>query len=169
MTFKISRHFGENHKKAIDEAWYKRAISQHNAKGFIYSVPYYARSLEKKHMNVTASVGVFPSNETHVTPGGVVGFQLSNEKMHNRLLNITNSTGLNCEGEWKCFVIDDNGYIVLSSDFTTVGLLFEKIEADVMRAAVEGSIFKQHSIFDTQAHCSEHVSNGSSLLFSVGS
>lgn len=66
-------------------------------------------------------------------------------------------------------MIDDNGYIVLSSDFYTVGLLFEKIEPDVMRAAVEGNIFRQHYIYDTQAHCPEHVSNGSSLLFSVGS
>lgn len=53
----------------------------------------------------------------------------------------------------KCFVIDNNGYIVLSKEEEDIGVFFGEIEGSVMHKLMEQKVFKNMSIYDFQAMC----------------
>lgn len=57
------KEFGDFHSMAIEEAWYKSAILQHqiDKQSFVYSVPHYGEDeQEGSEIKVTASMAIFP-------------------------------------------------------------------------------------------------------------
>lgn len=69
----------------------------------------------------------------------------------------------------KCFVIDNNGYIVLSKEPNDIGVFFGEIEGSVMYKLMEQKVFRNMTIYDFQAMCKiddedETTSSGNVLL-----
>lgn len=83
--------FGDFHSTAINEAWYKSAILQHqiDKQSFVYSVPHYDDEKEDNEIKVTASMAIFPRDGGLEAPSCVVGFQFSHELMYERFMEIT--------------------------------------------------------------------------------
>lgn len=65
-----------------------------------------------------------------------------------------------------CYVIDNNGYVVISQNLNDTGRFFGKVKGAVMQAMVEESIFHKIVLYDWQALCSTktEVSSEASLL-----
>lgn len=64
-----------------------------------------------------------------------------------------------------CFVIDNNGYIVISENLNDTGRFFGKVNGGVMEAMVVNGTFERIVVYDWQALCSEteEVSNDAHL------
>lgn len=86
------KEFGDYHKRAIDEPWYKAAILQHHeepVESFVYAVRHAGDAEEDTDLKVTASHAIFPRDGGTEAPACVVGFQFSHNKMYDRFRNIT--------------------------------------------------------------------------------
>ncbi|XP_058819559.1 voltage-dependent calcium channel subunit alpha-2/delta-3 isoform X2 [Topomyia yanbarensis] len=153
--------FGDYHKKATDETWYKSAILQHkiDPKSFVYSVPHATDDPEGVELKVTASMGIFPRDGGLEAPGCVTGFQFSHELMYERFMEITSKTTCEgcietCNSETRdCYVIDNNGYVILSESSNDTGRFFGEIEGAIMQSMVDKEIFTMITVFDLQGLC----------------
>ncbi|XP_055595759.1 voltage-dependent calcium channel subunit alpha-2/delta-3 [Uranotaenia lowii] len=155
--------FGDFHKKAIDETWYRSAILQHkiDPKSFVYSVPHATDDPEDTELKVTASMAIFPRDGGLEAPGCVTGFQFSQELMFERFMEITSKTTCDgcietCASESRdCYVIDNNGYVVLSESSNDTGRFFGEVEGAVMQSMVDNELFYMITVFDLQGLCDE--------------
>nr|CAD7461514.1 unnamed protein product [Timema tahoe] len=153
--------FGDLHKHTIEEAWYKSAVLQHEIEkdSFVFSVPFGAG--DRDDILVTGSHAIFPRDGGLEAPGSVVGLQFHHSKMRSRFLSITSKIHVR-EGcptctdtcgseEWECYVIDNNGYVVISENLNDTGRFFGEIEGAVMEAMKIEKIFRKIPIWDYQA------------------
>ncbi|XP_055640550.1 voltage-dependent calcium channel subunit alpha-2/delta-3 isoform X1 [Toxorhynchites rutilus septentrionalis] len=153
--------FGDYHKNAIDETWYRSAILQHkiDPKSFVYSVPHFMDDPEGEELKVTASMGIFPRDGGLETPGCVTGFQFSQQMMYERFMEITSKTTCEdcietCSSETRdCYVIDNNGYVILSETANDTGRFFGEIQGAIMQSMVDKEMFTMISVFDLQGLC----------------
>jgi voltage-dependent calcium channel alpha-2/delta-4 len=85
--------FGDVYSSAINEAWYKNAILQHqiDKQSFVYSVPHYDDEKHDDEMEVTASMAIFPKDGGMEAASCVVGFQFSHQLMYERFMEITST------------------------------------------------------------------------------
>ncbi|XP_058447088.1 voltage-dependent calcium channel subunit alpha-2/delta-3 isoform X2 [Malaya genurostris] len=161
VEVETDNEFGDYHKKAIDETWYKSAILQHkiDPKSFVYSVPHATDDPEGVELKVTASMGIFPRDGGLEAPGCVTGFQFSHELMYERFMEITSKTTCEgcietCNSETRdCYVIDNNGYVILSESSNDTGRFFGEIEGAIMQSMVDKDIFTMITVFDLQGLC----------------
>lgn len=87
-----NREFGDLHKTAVDETWYKAAVLQHeiDPRSFVYYVPHDAiPEYDDKILRVSASHAIFPHDDNAEAPGCVVGFQFNHDLMAKRFEQIT--------------------------------------------------------------------------------
>lgn len=66
-----------------------------------------------------------------------------------------------------CYVIDNNGYVVLSERQNDTGRFFGEVEGAIMEGLVESGIYIMRTVYDFQALCSEVVekeSDGEMLI-----
>lgn len=68
-----------------------------------------------------------------------------------------------------CYVIDNNGYIILADNDTTIGAFLGEVEGEIIRHMVEEGIFKKIVTYDLQAVCitMELSSNDGSFMITV--
>jgi len=52
-----------------------------------------------------------------------------------------------------CYILDNNGFIVVSEDITTTGKFFGEVDSYAMNMLVEKQVFRKVHIFDYQAIC----------------
>lgn len=112
---------------------------------------------------VTVSMGIFPKDGGLEAPAAVVGFQMPMKALLARFKDITsrtNNENLNCALEWMhCYLIDQNGYIVLAeADFDPVGDFLGIVHGPIMQSLVLQGIFSPVEIYDYQAFCENIVS-----------
>ncbi|XP_055387226.1 voltage-dependent calcium channel subunit alpha-2/delta-3 [Condylostylus longicornis] len=163
VEVKGDKEFGDYHTTAIDETWYKSAILQHaiDPDSFVYSVPHASDPEEDSELKVTSSHAIFPRDGGLEAPGSVVGFQFSHSLMYQRFATITskvdcgNCTKTCATDDHECFVIDNNGYIILSENVNDTGKFFGDVEGAVMEAMVDFGIYKEVIVYDFQAVCKE--------------
>lgn len=186
--------FGDYHKKAIDETWYRSAILQHkiDPKSFVYSVSHASDEMEDEEIKVTASMGIFPRDGGLEAPGCVTGFQFSHQLMYERFMEITSKTTVGfrylCEGVFliqyhylfqcdgcietcssesrDCYVIDHNGYVILSETYNDTGRFFGEIQGAIMQSMVNKEIFSMITVYDLQGLC-EHERVSANDAFSL--
>ncbi|XP_068083443.1 voltage-dependent calcium channel subunit alpha-2/delta-3 [Anabrus simplex] len=160
-------HFHELHNRAIDEIWYKRAVDYHyiNPHSYVYSVPFDAG--DKNDTLVTASHAIFHSKEDRSAPAAVIGFQFPHSALYSMLKNITSNCSTpncpkTCESEdLECYVLDNNGYIIVSESLKDTGKFFGEVRASVMEEMINRNMFDTITIFDYQAVCFLPKSTGS--------
>ncbi|XP_072528942.1 voltage-dependent calcium channel subunit alpha-2/delta-4 isoform X2 [Salminus brasiliensis] len=98
---------------------------------------------------------------------GAVGVQMSLEMLEKRLWAITTQPNdTDCAGveglcplsctkstELNCYIIDSNGFILISKDRNEVGRFFGEIDGSVMSQLLRMGMFKRISLYDYQAMC----------------
>lgn len=62
---------------------------------------------------------------------------------------------LRCDDTHSCYVIDNNGYIILSNHEEDTGRFFGEKEGKAMQKLVDLEIFKMITVYDYQAVCKE--------------
>ncbi|XP_053674579.1 voltage-dependent calcium channel subunit alpha-2/delta-3 [Anopheles nili] len=169
--------FSEMNNRAIDEVWYKRAVelyySNRNRKttdgengkddsdrnSFVYSVPFDAGN--RNDTLVTASHAIFHADGTREAPVAVVGFQFHHSALYTLFKNITSQCGHGdprCEktcftGDYQCYVIDNNGFVVISEQLQETGAFFGEVKPAFMQRLLDDSIFRNVTVYDYQAVC----------------
>jgi voltage-dependent calcium channel alpha-2/delta-4 len=193
--------FGDLYSTSLNEPWYKSAVLQHNIdpQSFVYSVPFYDDERTDPDIKVTASMAIFPRDGGKEAPSAVVGFQFSHYPMYERFMEITSTVNVRkliefykflkekkiiifqCDDcinscgsdEQDCFVIDTNGYIIISeSNINDTGKFFGEIEGAVMEDMIDQGIFDHMVIYDYQGLCLNVTTyndtlNGSSSIDSI--
>ncbi|XP_055367095.1 voltage-dependent calcium channel subunit alpha-2/delta-4 isoform X3 [Betta splendens] len=111
---------------------------------------------------------------------GAIGVQMTLEMIESRFWTIgaqpndTDCSGvegvcpLRCDSlDIECYVIDNNGFVLISEQRTNAGRFFGEIDGSVMTTMIRMGMFKRVSLFDYQAMCKMHshsVSNARPLL-----
>nr|XP_018906930.1 PREDICTED: voltage-dependent calcium channel subunit alpha-2/delta-3 isoform X2 [Bemisia tabaci] len=155
--------FSENNRKAIDETWYKRAVDQHTIEpeSFVFSVPFNARDDPKTL--VTATHAVFVESKGHRAPAAVVGLQFQHSSLASHFKNITSTctgAGTSCKKtcaseDLDCYVLDNNGFIILSEKPEHTGMFFGQADGTIMDSLVQDGIYKKMSVHDYQGACDD--------------
>uniref|UniRef100_A0A8D8WFM7 Voltage-dependent calcium channel subunit alpha-2/delta-4 n=1 Tax=Cacopsylla melanoneura TaxID=428564 RepID=A0A8D8WFM7_9HEMI len=167
------KQFGETDLLALEENWYKSAVLQHhlNPEAFVFSVPHKVGLQSKdKDFQVTASHAIFTKDGGHEAPGSVVGLKLSHAALSKRFFDFTSKTCRDCSescssDELDCYVIDGNGYVIISENNDHTGLFFGEMEGAIMESMVFKNIFRKIRIFDYQAMCYKHSNTTSTASF----
>merc|ERR1719481_2452391 len=159
-------HFSEVNNKAIDEVWYKRAVEYHynNPTSFVFSVPFDIG--DKRPTMVTATHAIFKETKGMKAPAAVVGVQLDYDKFKDTFRKITadekNTGGMSCKDEAiECYVLDNNGFVVISEDPLNTGTFFGEIDGTILTSLEEYHVYNKIKIYDYQAICLEREDDGS--------
>ncbi|XP_032667420.1 voltage-dependent calcium channel subunit alpha-2/delta-3 isoform X2 [Odontomachus brunneus] len=160
--------FAEKHARAMDSSWYKRAVDQHSIEpeSFVFSVPFDAA--DTADPLVTATHAVFFS-KSHKAPAAVVGLQFQHSSLATHFVNITSTcTGMtgckkNCASEeLDCYILDNNGFIIISERHEHTGKFFGEIDGTIMDSLVQDRIYRKVTVIDYQGTCSPQESHQSS-------
>lgn len=158
------RHFGEANAKAMDSTWFKRAVDQHNIESdsFVFSVPFDSGySLKSNATLVTATHAIFVDHRGHnKAPAAVVGLQYQHQSLAGHFRNITSScTGSGpckktcADDVLDCYVLDSNGFIILSENSEHTGKFFGNIDGTIMDSLVQDRIYRKVSLMNYQGMC----------------
>ncbi|XP_050425404.1 voltage-dependent calcium channel subunit alpha-2/delta-3 isoform X2 [Adelges cooleyi] len=171
--------FGDIHNRSVEEVWYKRPVLYRNLnpQAFVFSVPFDSGNNEK--LKITASHAIFVEDENNEAPGSVVGYEMLHKAFYDRFIGITNTTPKNCTSclpctseHLDCYIIDENGYVVLSEIPSDTGKFFAQTELKstgvIMETMITKKIFRRIPMFDYQGLCreKEQSNNASAILLS---
>ncbi|XP_075214887.1 voltage-dependent calcium channel subunit stolid [Lycorma delicatula] len=164
-TMQSDPHFSEKNRRAVDEVWYKRAVDQHSIEpeSFVFSVPFNAGGSEKTL--VTATHAVFVEHKGHRAPAAVVGLQFQHSALSSHFINVTSActvkTGCKktcASSDLDCYVLDNNGFIILSEKAEQTGMFFGQADGTIMDSLVQDGIYKKVTIMDHQGACVDNKS-----------
>uniref|UniRef100_A0A0K2VK47 Voltage-dependent calcium channel alpha-2/delta subunit conserved region domain-containing protein n=2 Tax=Lepeophtheirus salmonis TaxID=72036 RepID=A0A0K2VK47_LEPSM len=67
----------------------------------------------------------------------------------------------------ECYVVDNNGFVMISEDPIHTGKFFGEVDGTIMESLIQHNIYKEIEIFDYQAICLETKKDGSdaSMIF----
>jgi len=106
-----------------------------------------------------------PKDGGKKAPAAVVGFQMPMKDLYKQFIalisNNQTNTIINCTHDWiDCYLLDQNGYIVISDEHNDTGQFMGTQEGAVMLSMVKQGLYNPIDIFDYQAWCcNEIVSN----------
>ncbi|GIY05632.1 hypothetical protein CDAR_74031, partial [Caerostris darwini] len=150
----------ETYTKATEEEFYKRAVDFHNinSSAFVFSVPFDAAN--KKSSLVTGSHAIFLGKGKKKAPAAVVGVQFHHSKFAERFFETTSKCMDKCrykckDEELDCFLLDNNGFIIVSEKHEHTGKFFGEIDYTLFDSMIETGIYKKVHAFDYQAVCLE--------------
>ncbi|KAF4522689.1 hypothetical protein B566_EDAN012706 [Ephemera danica] len=153
------QQFSGTNKRAIDEVWYRRAVEQYaiEPESFVFTVD---GDSEHGSSLVTASHAVFVDHRGHRAPAAVVGLQFKQTVLAAHFINITSTClgQLGCRktcasDELDCYVLDNNGFVILSEKPDHAGKFFGQLDGTIMDSLVQDRIFKKVAMHDFQGAC----------------
>ncbi|XP_052864386.1 voltage-dependent calcium channel subunit alpha-2/delta-4 [Anopheles cruzii] len=149
----------------MDMSWYKRAVDLYatEPEGFVFSVPFNSGYSGKNSSTlVTASHAIFIDHRGHRAPAAVVGLQFLHESLFKHFINITSKCTAsttckkNCASdELDCYLLDDNGFVILSERSEHTGKFFGQIDGTIMDSLVQDRIYRRLGLMDYQGICSD--------------
>ncbi|XP_053983489.1 voltage-dependent calcium channel subunit alpha-2/delta-3 isoform X3 [Hylaeus volcanicus] len=159
--------FAQKYARAMDSSWYKRAVDQHSIEpeSFVFSVPFDAAA-DNPNPLVTATHAVF-IGKGHKAPAAVVGFQFQHSSLASHFVNMTSTcSGMNCKKncaseELDCYILDSNGFIIISERHEHTGKFFGEIDGTIMDSLVQDRIYRKVTVTDYQGTCSPQESHQS--------
>ncbi|XP_018057604.1 PREDICTED: voltage-dependent calcium channel subunit alpha-2/delta-3 [Atta colombica] len=160
--------FAEKHARAMDSSWYKRAVDQHSIEpeSFVFSVSFNAADTTDPLVTATHAIFI---GKGHKAPAVVVGLQFQHSSLATHFVNITSTcTGMtgckkNCASEeLDCYILDNNGFIIISERHEHTGKFFGEIDGTIMDSLVQDRIYRKVTVIDYQGTCSPQESHQSS-------
>ncbi|XP_042896013.1 voltage-dependent calcium channel subunit alpha-2/delta-3 isoform X4 [Parasteatoda tepidariorum] len=156
------RPFYETHTRATDELFYRRAVDYYhiNSTAFVFAVPFDAGT--RNTSLVTASQAIFVGKGKKRAPAAVVGVQLKHAAFVERFFNVTGTVGNTCmtackykcaDKQMDCFLLDNNGFVVVSEVHEHTGKFFGEIDNVLFDSMIHGKIFRRVKMYDYQAMC----------------
>ncbi|XP_033989214.1 voltage-dependent calcium channel subunit alpha-2/delta-4 [Trematomus bernacchii] len=156
--------------------WYRRA-SENPAGQFLYYMPR-QETRAGRIVIATTSVTVTVGKKTAIA--GAIGIQMTLDVLESKFWAIAaqpNDTDcsdvdgicpLRCDSvDIACYMIDNNGFVLISKQRNDAGRFFGEIDGSVMTTLIRMGMFKRVSLFDYQAMCkmnSHSVSSARPLL-----
>nr|XP_033930855.1 voltage-dependent calcium channel subunit alpha-2/delta-4 isoform X3 [Pseudochaenichthys georgianus] len=156
--------------------WYRRA-SENPAGQFLYYMPR-QETRAGRIVIATTSVTVTVGKKTAIA--GAIGIQMTLDVLESKFWAIAaqpNDTDcsdvdgvcpLRCDSvDIACYMIDNNGFVIISKQRNDAGRFFGEIDGSVMTTLIRMGMFKRVSLFDYQAMCkmnSHSVSSARPLL-----
>uniref|UniRef100_A0A3B5Q7D4 Calcium voltage-gated channel auxiliary subunit alpha2delta 3 n=1 Tax=Xiphophorus maculatus TaxID=8083 RepID=A0A3B5Q7D4_XIPMA len=137
--------------------WYKRAAEQVPGT-FIYSLPFNSGS--ENRSVVLASTAIQLLDERKSPIAAAVGIQMKLEFFQRKFWTASRQ-------HINCYLIDNNGFILVAEDYTLTGNFFGEAEGAVMNKLLQMGSFKRVTLYDYQALCwvhSESSDSGRTLL-----
>lgn len=121
---------------------------------------------------VTGSHAIFHKEGNKNASAAVVGFQFRHSAMfasfRNTTSNCADASCLNCASDdFECFVLDENGYVVISPELSDTGKFFGEVRSLLMNHLYSEKVYKNITIYDYQAVCfvgKDSLSYASKLL-----
>ncbi|RWS06199.1 voltage-dependent calcium channel subunit alpha-2/delta-3-like protein 2, partial [Dinothrombium tinctorium] len=150
---------GDIYKKATDELFYQRAVDfyRFNSSAFLFSVPFDAGNRDDAF--VLASQALFFGSGSMLAPAAVVGSFFKHQAFHDNFFKFAKlcskpKCDIDCTSSGiDCYLIDNNGFIVVSLDKNATGQFFGEVDIYLFKSIVEKNVFKEIEIFDYQAIC----------------
>merc|ERR1739844_649144 len=122
---------------------------------------------------VTATHAIFKEENGQKAPAAVVGVHIDYDKFEKNFMKVTigaeghgykTNTGefLSCKNESiECYVLDNNGFVMISEDPLNTGKFFGEIDGTILKSLEKNHVFKKLKIYDYQAICLENADDGS--------
>ncbi|KAL1247516.1 hypothetical protein QQF64_022892 [Cirrhinus molitorella] len=158
--------------------WYRLAAENKPGQFFFY-VPHDDINKGKNTFVAVTSVTVTEGKRTAVA--GAIGMQASLELLERVFMSIAkqpNNTDcsdvdgicpLSCESvDVNCYLVDNNGFILVSKERGDVGKFFGEVDGSVMAQLLKSGLFKRVTLYDYQAMCknTHHHTSGARPLLS---
>jgi voltage-dependent calcium channel alpha-2/delta-3 len=107
---------------------------------------------------VTGSHALFHKENGKSAPVAVVGFQFQLSAMFTLFKNITSNcvdpACTSCASDdYECFVLDENGYVIVAPDLADAGRFFGDVRGLLMHHLFSEMIYQKIVIYDYQAIC----------------
>ncbi|XP_060544311.1 voltage-dependent calcium channel subunit alpha-2/delta-3 isoform X3 [Pantherophis guttatus] len=139
--------------------WYRRAAEQIPG-SFVYSIPFSTETANKSNV-VTASTAIQLLDDRKSPVVAAVGIQMKLEFFQRKFwtasrqcTSLDGRCSISCDDEnINCYLIDNNGFILVSEDYTQTGNFFGEIEGAVMNKLLIMDSFKRITLYDYQAMC----------------
>eukprot|EP00073_Rattus_norvegicus_P053182 XP_017455566.1 PREDICTED: voltage-dependent calcium channel subunit alpha-2/delta-3 isoform X2 [Rattus norvegicus] len=139
--------------------WYRRAAEQIPG-SFVYSIPFSTGTVNKSNV-VTASTSIQLLDERKSPVVAAVGIQMKLEFFQRKFwtasrqcASLDGKCSISCDDETvNCYLIDNNGFILVSEDYTQTGDFFGEVEGAVMNKLLTMGSFKRITLYDYQAMC----------------
>ncbi|XP_051509834.1 voltage-dependent calcium channel subunit alpha-2/delta-3 [Myxocyprinus asiaticus] len=138
--------------------WYKRAAEQVPGT-FVYSVPFNTGS--ENNSVVLASSAVHLSDERESPIAAAVGIQMKLEFFQRKFWTASRQCAaldgkctISCDNDdISCYLIDNNGFIIVAEDLALTGVFFGEAEGAVMSKLISMGSFIRVNLYDYQAIC----------------
>ncbi|XP_067319654.1 voltage-dependent calcium channel subunit alpha-2/delta-3 isoform X2 [Anolis sagrei] len=139
--------------------WYRRAAEQIPG-SFVYSIPFSTETANKSNV-VTASTSIQLLDDRKSPVVAAVGIQMKLEFFQRKFwtasrqcTSLDGRCSISCDDDnINCYLIDNNGFILVSEDYTQTGRFFGEIEGAVMNKLLIMGSFKRITLYDYQAMC----------------
>uniref|UniRef100_A0A8C4GM21 Calcium channel, voltage dependent, alpha2/delta subunit 3 n=1 Tax=Dicentrarchus labrax TaxID=13489 RepID=A0A8C4GM21_DICLA len=147
--------------------WYKRAAEQVPGT-FVYSIPF-STALENKSV-VLASTAIQLLDDRKSPIVAAVGIQMKLEFFQRKFWTacrqctaLDGKCSISCDnGDINCYLIDNNGFILVTEEQSQTGLFFGEVEGAVMNKLLQMGSFKRITLLDYQALCKEYAGSSDS-------
>ncbi|CAB1354116.1 unnamed protein product, partial [Coregonus sp. 'balchen'] len=139
---------------------------------FVYSIPFGGN---KNKSVVLASTAIQLLDDRKSPIVASVGIQMKLDFFQRKFWTASRQCAaldgkctISCDNEdCKCYLIDNNGFILVTEDYSQLGLFFGEVEGAVMNKLLLMGSFKRITLYDYQALCREYAgSTDSSCSFS---
>ncbi|XP_058641484.1 voltage-dependent calcium channel subunit alpha-2/delta-3 [Onychostoma macrolepis] len=138
--------------------WYKRAAEQVPGT-FIYSLPFGTGSENKSVVLASSAIHLLDERESPIA--AAVGIQMKLEFFQRKFWTasrqcaaLDGKCSISCDNdEISCYLIDNNGFIIVAEDLSLTGVFFGEAEGAVMSKLVSMGSFKRVNLYDYQAIC----------------
>uniref|UniRef100_A0A8C7XLJ4 Calcium channel, voltage dependent, alpha2/delta subunit 3 n=1 Tax=Oryzias sinensis TaxID=183150 RepID=A0A8C7XLJ4_9TELE len=140
--------------------WYKRAAEQVPGT-FVYSIPFSTGTLSRAFVQSTDCSLVLCS---------AVGIQMKLEYFQRKFWTacrqctaLDGKCSISCDNDdVNCYLIDNNGFILVTEEQSQTGLFFGEVEGAVMNKLLQMGSFKRITLYDYQALCRDYSGSSDS-------
>ncbi|XP_073667931.1 voltage-dependent calcium channel subunit alpha-2/delta-3 isoform X2 [Paramisgurnus dabryanus] len=147
--------------------WYKRAAEQVPGT-FVYSIPFGSGGENKSIVLASTAIQLLDDRKSPIV--AAVGIQMKLEFFQRKFWTASRQCNaldgkciISCDNEdIKCYLIDNNGFILVSEDVSQTNLFFGEVEGAVMNKLLLMGSFKKITLYDYQALCKEYAGSSDS-------
>uniref|UniRef100_A0A8D3C9L4 Calcium channel, voltage dependent, alpha2/delta subunit 3 n=1 Tax=Scophthalmus maximus TaxID=52904 RepID=A0A8D3C9L4_SCOMX len=147
--------------------WYKRAAEQVPGT-FIYSIPFSAALDNKSVVLASTAIQLLDDRKSPIV--AAVGIQMKLEFFQRKFWTacrqctaLDGKCSISCDNEdINCYLIDNNGFILVTEEQSQTGLFFGEVEGAVMTKLLQMGSFKRITLYDYQALCREYAGSSDS-------